>query len=100
MQYELVEISLWFETSMAKAILYLNLLYCKVQVLETSIATKRAETSVFAPYRFYHLKEVQFVSVSTSNTKLGFSYHHVSFFLRAVCFFFTFMYNIKVLLIH
>lgn len=77
-----------------------TLLQSVAQVLETSIATKRAETSVFAPYRFYHLKEVQFVSVSTSNTKLGFSYHHVSFFLRAVCFFFTFMYNIKVLLIH
>lgn len=77
-----------------------TLLQSVAQVLETSIATKRAETSVFAPYRFYHLKEVQFVSVSTSNTKLGFSYLGVSFFLRAVCFFFTFMYNIKVLLIH
>lgn len=58
-----------------------TLLQSVAQVLETSIATKRAETSVFAPYRFYHLKEVQFVSVSTSNTKLGFSYLGVSFFL-------------------
>lgn len=58
-----------------------TLLQSVTQVLETSIATKRAETSVYAPYRFYHLKEVQFVSVSTSNTKLGFSYLGVSFFL-------------------